>query len=137
MLRLVFPLAVVLFAPVLGILSPAYAESTIRVINSGLLEIDPYDPQVLETAAPAVLEIWSDEPINLQVLSASMASGPAPDPAGTNHDIEVNAAGRRGSSGDRLALPPGFTQVEVDIRVRRPVDFPAGDYRYRFTVLTD
>ncbi len=137
MLRLVFPLAAVLLAPVLGLFSPAYAEATIRVINSGLLEINPYDPQVLETAAPAVLEIWSDEPIDLQVLSASLASGPSPDPAGTNHEIRVNASGRQGSSGDRLALPPGFTQVEIDMRVTRPINFEVGNYRYRFTVLTD
>lgn len=137
MLRLVFPLAAVLLAPFIGIFSPAYAESTIRLINSGLLEIDPYDPQVMETAAPAVLEIWSDEPINIQILSASLASGPSTDPAGTNYDIEVNAAGRQGNSGDRLALPPGFTQVEIDMRVTRPNNFTVGNYNYRFTVLTD
>ena len=98
MLRIVFPLAAVFLAPFLGILPPAYAESTIRLINSGVLEIDPYDQQVLETVAPAVLEVWSDEPVELQVLAASLASGPSPDPSGTRHSIQVNAGGRQGDA---------------------------------------
>ena len=137
MLRIVFPLAAVFLAPFLGILPPAYAESTIRLINSGVLEIDPYDQQVLETVAPAVLEVWSDEPVELQVLAASLASGPSPDPSGTRHSIQVNAGGRQGDAGDRLSLSPGFTQVEINMRVTRPDNFVVGNYSYMFTVLTD
>ena len=137
MLRIVFSLAAVFLTPFLGVLSPAYAESTIRLINSGALEIDPYNHQVLETVAPAVLEIWSDEPVNLQVLSASLASGPSPDPSGTHHKIQVNAGGRQGDAGDRLALPPGFTQVEINMQVIRPENFVVGNSNYMFTVLTD
>lgn len=137
MLRIVFPVAAVFLAPLLGIFTPVYAESTIRLINSGLLEIDTYDQQALETIAPAVLEVWSDEPINLQVLSASLASGPSPDPSGTTHTIQVNAGGHQANAGDRLALPPGFTQVEIKMRVTRPDNFVVGNYNYMFTVLTD
>ena len=115
----------------------AVARPTIDVIESGALEVSPYNPNRLETSLPAVVRIRTEQPIRIEVLPGRLRNGPDGDPSGTERVVMVRHGSHQvnSRSGDRtLQLPAGTTELEVVMQVDRPERFAPGSYTYALSI---
>lgn len=94
-------------------------------------------PNVIESVNPATVTLQSNTSATLTVSPPSLISGSTPDPDGTTHVtfVKVGTQQVTADTGDvTVSLPVGISDLEVDMRVERPVPFPAGTYNYAVTL---
>jgi len=94
-------------------------------------------PNVIESVNPATVTLQSNTSATLTVSPPSFISGSTPDPDGTTY-ITFVSFGTQQVTADTadvtVSLPVGISDLEVDMRVERPVPFPAGTYNYAVTL---
>ncbi|MEQ8382179.1 MAG: hypothetical protein RH949_07390 [Coleofasciculus sp. A1-SPW-01] len=94
-------------------------------------------PNVIESVNPATVTLQSNTSATLTVSPPSFISGSTPDPDGTTYITFVSFGTQQvtADTGDvTVNLPVGISDLEVDMRVERPVPFPAGTYNYAVTL---
>ncbi|MDY6896514.1 MAG: hypothetical protein SWZ49_00325 [Cyanobacteriota bacterium] len=113
----------------------ALAEVKFSNFNPGVVEATGTDLKVLESVVPANIDVNvpSGTTAQIAVLSPSFASGASPDPGGTKKvgflDFGSNKLSSDGIN-NTATLPAEDTNLEVGLRVERPVSFPPGIYNY-------
>lgn len=94
-------------------------------------------PNVIESVNPATVTLQSNTSATLTVSPPSFISGSTPDPDGTTYITFVSFGTQQvtADTGDvTVSLPVGISDLDVDMRVERPVPFPAGTYNYAVTL---
>ena len=123
------------FINVINITPTALAEVTFSNLNPGTIETTGGDLKVLESIVPATLDVNVPNGTNAQItiLPPNLLSSPSEDPSGTKR-IGFLKFGSSDLSSDgsnaTATLPPGDTNLEVGLRVERPVTFTPGTYNY-------
>ncbi|MBE8965497.1 hypothetical protein IQ277_04300 [Nostocales cyanobacterium LEGE 12452] len=113
-------------------ISPASgtAEPTISSNSGGIA-------RNLESQTPATIGVQSSTSATVTVSPPRLVSGPSPDPSGTTHIgfLKFGSTNVRSDVGGGSAtLPPGNTNLEVNLLVERPVGFTPGIYTYVVTL---
>ncbi|MBE9124620.1 MULTISPECIES: hypothetical protein [unclassified Coleofasciculus] len=94
-------------------------------------------PNVIESVTPATVTVQSNTPATLTISPPRLISGSTPDPDETKH-ITFFSFGSQNVTVDTtdvtVNLPAGISDLELDMRVERPVPFPAGSYDYAVTL---
>lgn len=94
-------------------------------------------PNVIESVNPATVNLNSNTPATLTISPPRLISGSTPDPDGTTY-VTFVSVGTQQVTADTVDvtvnLPVGISDLEVDMRVERPVPFPAGTYNYAVTL---
>ncbi|HYX15456.1 MAG TPA: hypothetical protein VE944_14025 [Nostoc sp.] len=124
-----------ILASFVSITPVALAEVTFNNLTSGVLEPVGGDDKVLESVNPTTLavSIPYNTVANITVLPLSLVFGASNDPNGTKRLAIVNFGStslRSDVSNNTATLAPGETNLEVRLRVERPVAFIAGTYNY-------
>ena len=119
----------------LNIVPTALAEIKFSNLNPGTIETTGGDWKILESTVPATLDVNVPNGTNAQitVLSPNLLSAPSEDPSGTKRIGFLKFGSNDLSSDGNNAtanLPPGDTNLEVGLRVERPVTFTPGTYNY-------
>ncbi|MDV2994751.1 MAG: hypothetical protein N4J56_004405 [Chroococcidiopsis sp. SAG 2025] len=121
----------------------AIAQETPQVafsnVNPGTVEPMLGNMKILQSTAPATLSINvpSELAAQVSILSPSLVEGASDDPEGTTQVGYLNFGGNSLSSdgqNNTANLPTGNTDLEVRMRVERPVAFTPGNYNYRLTL---
>lgn len=89
--------------------------------------------QQFESLSSATVGVNSSVPAKITISSPQLVSGPTPDPAGTTQIAYLKYGSTRVSSdvsGGTGTLPPGNTDLQVDMLIKRPVAFVPGNYTY-------
>jgi hypothetical protein len=112
----------------------ALAEVKFSNLEPGTIESGG-DLKVLESVVPANINVNvpPDTSAQITVLSPNLVSGASPDPSGTNKIgfLEFGSNNLRSEGNNATAnLPTGDTNLEVGLRVERPVSFTPGTYNY-------
>ncbi len=116
-------------------ITTALAEVKFSNINPGIIEASGGDLKVLESVVPANINVnvSSDTAAQITVLPPNLVSAPSEDPAGTKRIGFLNFGSNNLSSDGNnttASLSPGDTNLEVGLRVERPVTFTPGTYNY-------
>ena len=86
-----------------------------------------------QSTNPARISVQANEGGTIIISEPFLTSGPTPDPPGTER-VGVLRFGatevRSNVGGGAAVLPPGDTDLEVELYVERPDPFPAGTYKY-------
>ncbi|HBB36036.1 MAG TPA: hypothetical protein DDZ80_32605 [Cyanobacteria bacterium UBA8803] len=124
-------------ASIVTISLPVQAQVAFTPITPGTLDLAPGSFDTLESQTPVTIRVQSDRPVTLLVSPPHLVSGPTPDPDGTILAGVVSFGSTRVSSdfGNSLvSIPPGSTDLEIDLRVKRPTPFMVGTYNYAVTL---
>ncbi|MCJ8278398.1 MAG: hypothetical protein MJK14_00195 [Rivularia sp. ALOHA_DT_140] len=111
------------------------AEVKFSSMNPGVIEAKGADFKVLESVVPGNINVNvpSGNTAQVTVLSPSFASGPSEDPSGTKKvgflEFGSNKLSSDGNN-NTANLLPGDTNLEVGLRIERPVSFTPGTYNY-------
>ena len=122
-------------ASLTNIVPTALAEIKFSNITSGTIEPSAGNDKVLESVNPGNINVNvpRDTTAQITVLSPSLVSAPSEDPSGTQK-IGFLEFGENKLSSDgnnhTATLPSGDTNLEVGLRVERPVSFTPGTYNY-------
>ncbi len=113
----------------------ALAEVKFSNLQPGTIETSGGDLKVLESVVPANINVNvpPDTAAQITVLSPNLVSGASQDPSGTNKIgfLEFGSNNLRSEGNNATAsLPTGDTNLEVGLRVERPVSFTPGTYNY-------
>ena len=109
----------------------ALAEVKFSNAQSGTIEISGGDYKVLESVVPGNINVNvpPDTAAQITVLSPSFASGASKDPGGTQRigflEFGSNKLSSDGNN-STATLPAGDTNLEVGLRIERPVSFTPG-----------
>ncbi|MGB3758619.1 MAG: hypothetical protein WBA07_19930 [Rivularia sp. (in: cyanobacteria)] len=113
----------------------ALAEVKFSNVSPGVIETSGGNLKVLESVVPANINV--NVPLNttaqITVLSPNLVSAPSEDPSGTKKIgfLEFGSNNLRSEDNNATAnLPTGDTNLEVGLRVERPVSFTPGTYNY-------
>ncbi|MBD2304958.1 hypothetical protein H6G17_05445 [Chroococcidiopsis sp. FACHB-1243] len=121
----------------------AIAQETSQVafssVNPGIVEPMLGNMKILQSTAPATLSVSvpSELAAQISILPPSLVEGVSDDPAGTTRIGFLNFGANSLSSDSQnntANLPTGNTDLEVRMRVERPVAFTPGNYNYRLTL---
>ncbi len=112
----------------------ALAEVKFSNLQPGTIESGG-DLKVLESVVPANINVNvpADTTAQITVLSPNLVSGASEDPSGTKSIgfLEFGSNNLRSEGNNATAkLPAGDTNLEVGLRVERPVSFTPGTYNY-------
>lgn len=124
-----------LLASLTNFIPTALAEVKFSNINPGTIETSGGNFKVLESVVPGTIDV--NVPPNtaaqITVLSPSFASGASKDPGGTQRigflEFGSNKLSSDGNN-NTATLPAGDTNLEVGLRIERPVSFTPGTYNY-------
>ncbi len=85
-----------------------------------------------QSTNPARISVQANEGGTIIISEPFLTSGPTPDPPGTERVgiLRFGATEVRSNLGGTAVLPPGDTELEVELYVERPDPFPAGTYNY-------
>ena len=124
-----------LLASFINFIPTALAEVKFSNLSPGVVEAKGVDLKVLESVVPANINVNvpSGTTAQITVLSPSFASGPSRDPSGTKKVGFVEFGSNKLSSdgnNNTITLPAEDTNLEVGLRVERPVSFTPGTYNY-------
>ena len=124
-----------LLASFINFIPTALAEVKFSNLSPGVLEAKGVDLKVLESVVPANINVNvpSGTTAQITVLPPSFASGPSRDPSGTKKVGFVEFGSNKLSSdgnNNTITLPAEDTNLEVGLRVERPVSFTPGTYNY-------
>ncbi|MEO1432299.1 MAG: hypothetical protein AAFV71_25180 [Cyanobacteria bacterium J06633_8] len=124
-----------LLTSLINLTPTALAEVKFSNVSPGVIETSRGDYKVLESVVPANINVNVPSGTNAQitVLSPSFASGASEDPGGTKKVGFLEFGSNKLSSDGNNAtanLPAGDTNLEVGLRVERPVYFTPGTYNY-------
>ena len=113
----------------------ALAEVKFSNLQPGVIETSGGDLKVLESVVPANINVNvpPDTTAQITVLSPNLVSGASEDPSGTKSIgfLEFGSNNLRSEGNNATAnLPTGDTNLEVGLRVERPVSFTPGTYNY-------
>lgn len=112
----------------------ALAQVKFSNLSSGVVEAREADLKVLESVVPANINVNvpPDTAAQITVLPPSFASGPSNDPSGTKKVgfLEFDSSNLSSDGNNTATLPAGDTNLEVGLRVERPVSFRPGTYNY-------
>ena len=113
----------------------ALAEVKFSNVSPGTIETRAGDYKVLESVVPGSINVNvpPDTAAQITVLSPSLVSAPSEDPEGTKRIGFLKFGSNNLSSDGNNAtanLPAGDTNLEVGLRVERPVSFTPGTYDY-------
>lgn len=113
----------------------ALAEVKFSNVSSGTIETRGGNFKVLESVVPGNINVNvpPDTAAQITVLSPSLVSAPSEDPEGTKRIGFLKFGSNNLSSDGNNAtanLPAGDTNLEVGLRVERPVSFTPGTYDY-------
>ena len=121
----------------------AIAQETPQVafsnVNPGIVEPMLGNMKILQSTAPATLSVNvpSELAAQVSILSPSLVEGASDDPEGTTRVGFLNFGANSLSSDSQnntANLPTGNTDLEVRMRVERPVAFTPGNYNYRLNL---
>jgi hypothetical protein len=110
--------------------TPGTAEPT---ISSGSRTVG----NVFESVSAATIAVQSSKPTTIAISPPRFVSGTSPDPVGTKHVAFLKFGSTTASSevgGGIATLPVGNTDLQVNMLVQRPEDFPPGNYTYAVTL---
>jgi hypothetical protein len=125
--------SVSILASILAISTPAKANISFSTVEPGTLEIVPGNFHVLESVTPVTIRVQSSDSATISVSSPTLVSGSTSDPNGTEQTAFFRSGATRERSGGTSAIvtiPPGSTEIEIEMRVQRPIPFVAGTYKY-------
>jgi len=109
---------------------PGTAETT-KVSTSG------GSSHIIESVSSTTVSVDSNSSSTMTVSPPRLLSGPTPDPDGTRH-VTFLSFGTQNVIADSaevtVSIPPGITDLEIDMRVERPTSFVAGTYNYGVTL---
>ncbi|MEL6165969.1 MAG: hypothetical protein AAFR37_20220 [Cyanobacteria bacterium J06628_3] len=113
----------------------AFAEVKFSNVQPGTIEPSGRDYKILESVNPGTIEVSvpPDTTAQISVLSPSFENGASPDPSGTQKIGFLEFGGnqlRSDGNNNTATLPTGDTNLEVGLRVERPVSFTPGTYNY-------
>ncbi len=113
----------------------ALAEVKFNNPQPGVIETSGVDLKVLESVVPATINVNvpADTSAQITVLSPNFVSGASQDPGGTKRIgfLKFGSNNLRSEGSNAIAnLPTGDTNLEVGLRVERPVSFTPGTYNY-------
>lgn len=114
----------------------ALAEVKFSNVSPGVIEARGGNYKVLESVVPANINVNvpSNTTAQITVLSPNLISAPSEDPSGTKKIGTLKFGSNNLSSNgnnNTATLPPGdTTNLEVGLRVQRPVAFTPGIYNY-------
>jgi hypothetical protein len=129
-----------LLASFINIVPAALAEVKFSNLQPGVIGIQGGDFTVLETVVPAIVNVNVSPEIAAQitVLPPELVSAPSEDPSGTKR-IGFLKFGennlRSDGSNATASLPTGDTNLELELRVERPVRFTSGAYTYTVNIV--
>lgn len=113
----------------------ALAEVKFSNVQSGTIETRGGDFKVLESVVPGSINVNvpADTTAQITVLSPNLISAPSKDPGGTKRigflEFDSNKLSSDGNN-NTATLPTGDTNLEVGLRIERPVSFTSGTYNY-------
>ncbi|MEO1378373.1 MAG: hypothetical protein AAFW70_29715 [Cyanobacteria bacterium J06635_10] len=113
----------------------AFSQVKFNNINPGVIETSAGNFKVLESVVPADINVNvpSGTAAQITILSPSLVSAPSEDPDGTQRIgfLKFGSNNLRSDGNNATAnLPAGDTNLEVGLRVERPVTFTPGTYNY-------
>ena len=108
-------------------------------VNPGIVEPMLGNMKILQSTAPATLSVSvpSELAAQISIVSPNLVEGASDDPEGTTRVGFLNFGANSLSSDSQnntANLPTGNTDLEVRMRVERPVAFTPGNYNYRLTL---
>ncbi|MBV6627340.1 MAG: hypothetical protein KI793_31105 [Rivularia sp. (in: Bacteria)] len=124
-----------LLASFTNFIPTAFAQVKFSNISPGTINTSGGDYKVLESVVPGNIDVNvpPDTTAQITVLSPSFANGASQDPQGTQKIgfLEFGSNKLRSDGNNNTAtLPTGDTNLEVGLRVERPIAFTPGNYNY-------
>jgi hypothetical protein len=92
---------------------------------------------VFESVSAATIDVQSSQRTKITISPPRFVSGVTPDPAGTNHVAFLkfgSTTARSDVAGGTATIDAGITNLQIDMLVQRPVNFPPGNYSYAVTL---
>ncbi|MEM1394371.1 MAG: hypothetical protein AAGG00_13960 [Cyanobacteria bacterium P01_H01_bin.150] len=127
-----------LFTSFTNFIPTALAQVKFSNLSPGIIEAKGADLRILESVVPANINVNvpSDTTAQITVLSPSFAFGPSKDPSGTNKIgfLKFGSNNLSSDGNNTASLLPGDTNLEVGLRVERPVSFTPGTYNYSVNI---
>ena len=110
----------------------AQAQISFEELTPGTLEVGS-SLNILQSATPATLRVQSGTTATVAISPPQLVSGASPDPVNTTR-IGILKVGtvevRSNVGGGNVPLPPGQTDLVVDMEIQRPGNFQPGTYSY-------
>ena len=110
----------------------AQAQISFEELTPGTLEVGS-SLNILQSTTPATLRVQAGTAASVTVSPPQLISGASPDPANTAR-IGILKVGtveiRSDVGGGSVPLPPGQTDLVVDMKIQRPENFQPGTYAY-------
>ena len=124
-----------LFTALINFVPTALAEVKFSSINPGTVETSGVNLRVMESVVPGnvTVNVSPGTTAQIKVLSPSLVSAPSEDPNGTKKIgfLKFGSNNLRSDGNNNTAtLPAGDTNLELGLRVERPISFTPGTYNY-------